>query len=163
MEMLELNDRIIELYRDGCTLEYLAKCLNIPSEVVENILIEYKENNRNKRGFNDDFKETIAMRDLNGISRRQISIELGVNIATVKKACEKFGQSIKNKDTFENEHTKLDKFYDLSYCPKCHSKNVNKVEENTIFCKECLSEFYNVIDEDDNIHETHIINWEYID
>lgn len=163
MEMLELNDRVIELYREGCNLEYLAKCLNISSEVVEDVLSKYKEDNRNKRGFNDKFKETIAMRDLNDVSRRQISIELGINIATVKKACEKFGQSIKNKDAFENEHTKLDEFYDLSYCPKCHSKNVNKVEDNAIFCKECLSEFYNEVDEENEIYETHIINWEYVD
>lgn len=137
----ELEVKILEAYRDGNDLGYIVESFNIPYKRIKEILIRYKEYNREKRTFTEDFKRLIAERDINGVARRQIAEELEINVNTVKKACEQFGQAFKEKSSSEQAFTQinLDKF-DLKTCPNCESKNVNLVDDNTTYCKDCGAE-----------------------
>src|SRR5690606_11006195 len=114
-------------------LEYIIESLNITYKKVKQILINFKESNRYKRTFTDEFKKVIAERDMNGISRRQISLELEINANTVKRACEAFGQSLKGRVTSDNEYTKIDNVSDMSKCLLCGSKDLNEVDLNTYY------------------------------
>lgn len=155
--MNKLERKVIEMYRDGNRLENIAESLNITYKKVKQILINFKENNKYKRTFTDDFKKVIAERDMNGISRRQISLELEINVNTVKKACEKFGQTFKERTASNNEFTRIDGVFSLSECPLCNSADVNEVDDNTIYCMDCGNEFI--------IKKNHAlkVNWEYLD
>lgn len=155
--MSKLEDTVIEMYRDGNEIKYIIESLNITHKRVKQILIGMKESNRHKRTFTDEFKKIIAERDMNGISRRQISLELEINANTVRKACEKFGQTFKERASSDNEFTRIDGKFDLSECPSCKSKDVNEVEDNTIYCMSCGDEF--IIKKDHALK----INWEYVE
>lgn len=155
--MSKLEDKVIEMYRNGNEVEYIIESLNITYKRVKQILIGLKESSRYKRTFTDEFKKIIAERDMNGISRRQISLELEINANTVKKACEKFGQTLKERASSDNEFTRIDGKFNLSECPLCKSKDVNKVDDNTIYCMSCGNEFI--------INKDHVlkVNWEYVE
>ena len=155
--MNELESKVIEMYREGNKLEYIIESLNITYKKVKQILINFKESNRHKRTFTDEFKKIIAERDMNGISRRQISLELEINANTIKKACEKFGQTFKERASSDNEFTRIDGEFDMSECVSCKSKNVNEVDDNTIYCMDCGSEFV--------FKKGYVlkVNWEYLD
>lgn len=160
--MSELEEKIITAYREGSEMNYMVECFNISENQIKNILTNYKESNRLKRTFTDDFKKIIAERDINGIPRRQISIELEINASTVRKACEKFGQALKDKATSDNSYTKIwedndDIKLDLSKCPSCDNRNINQVDDNAIYCKSCGNEFFK------KNGVTYMINWCYID
>lgn len=155
--MSDLELKVLNAYQDGSDMGYIMECFNISHEKVKEILLSYRESNRHKRTFTDDFKRLIAERDINGISRRQISLELEINVSTVKKACEKFGQSLKDRATSDNLYTRIDREFDMSTCPSCGSKDVNEVDESTTFCKKCGNE---------HIHKSDYalkLNWEYLD
>lgn len=152
-----LERKVLDAYQDGSSMNYIVECFNVSHEKVKEILISFRENNRFKRTFTDEFKKVIAERDINGIPRRQISLELEINISTVKKACEKFGQSLKDRAISDNLYTRINVEFDMSTCPSCSSKNVNKVEDNTTFCKKCGNEHIHMID-----HALKL-NWEYLD
>lgn len=155
-----LNDielEVLEAYRDGSDLGYIIENLNISHNKVKSILINLKESSRYKRTFTDEFKMMIAERDTNGVSRRQISLELEINANTVKRACEKFGQSFKEKATSDNEFTVMDRVYDMSKCPSCGNEKINKVDDKTTYCKKCGNE--HVHNEDHTLK----VNWEYLD
>lgn len=155
--MSELEDRVIEMYRDGNKIECIIESLNITHKRVKQILIGLKESSRYKRTFTDEFKKIIAERDMNGISRRQISLELEINANTVKKACEKFSQTFKRRASSDNEFTRINGEFSLSECPLCKSKDVNEVDNNTIYCMSCGDEF--IIKKDHALK----VNWEYIE
>lgn len=155
--MNELESKVIEMYRGGNKLEYIIESLNITYKKVKQILINFKESNRYKRTFTDEFKKVIAERDMNGISRRQISLELEINANTVKRACEAFGQSLKGRVTSDNEYTKIDNVSDMSKCLLCGSKDLNEVDLNTYYCMKCGNEF---IFKGDHALK---VNWEYLD
>lgn len=153
----ELELKVLEAYQEGSDLGYIVECFNITYSRVKQILIAFKDANREKRTFTDDFKRVIAERDINGVSRRQIAMELEINVNTVKKACAKFGQALKDRASSENEYTRIEGKFDMNTCPSCGSNDVNEVEENTTYCKKCGSE---------HIHkEDHALklNWEYLD
>jgi len=153
----ELEQRVLNAYQDGSDIGYIIESFNITHEKVKEILLSYRDSNRYKRTFTDEFKMMIAERDINGISRRQISLELEINVGTVKKACELFGQALKDRASSENEYTRIDRAYDTSTCPTCNSKDVNEVDLNTYYCKKCGDEHIHLID--------HVLklNWEYLD
>lgn len=149
-------EEFVLLYEDGLSIGSISEHFEITEGEVHECLEQLKDLHRKGKGFDDDIKRVIAMRDKNEISRRQIASELSINIATIKKACEKFGQSVKAKDSFENYYEELEKFYDLSTCPDCNSKRVNEVDEDSIYCMDCGMEFFN------KNGKTNRINWEYI-
>lgn len=153
----ELKEKVLEAYQNGSNLGYMVECFNISNEEIKEILINYKENNRVKRTFTDDFKRLIAERDINGVARRQIAEELGINVNTVKKACQQFGQAFKEKSTSEQVYTRIDGEFWLDSCPSCNSYKVNVVEDNTTYCKDCGCE--HIIKEDHALR----LNWEYLE
>lgn len=132
---------ILEAYADGSPLGYLAESFGITYEEVEKLLIEYKEESRFKKSFTEDFRRTIAERDMNGVARNAIAKELGINVNTVKKACEAYGQSVKGKATNDNAYTRIDGEFDMSICPNCNSKRNNLVDDNVTYCLDCDSEY----------------------
>jgi hypothetical protein len=149
--------KILEMYQDGMDVGLIVEKLNIPHKVISKTLELYKENNRLKKSFTDEFKMMIAERDMNGVSRRQIASELGINANTVKKACEQFGQTHKEKASSENEYTRIEGSFPLDVCPSCKSKSVNVVDDNTTYCKKCGSEHIH------NKDHALKINWEYVE
>lgn len=154
---MNIEERVIEAYRDGSEMGFIVESLNISYKQVKSILINLKESSRYKRTFTDDFKKIIAERDMNGVSRRQISLELEINANTVKKACEAFGQSLKERASSDNEYTKIDGVTNMSQCPHCKSKSINEVDVNTYYCMDCGDEF---------IFKGNYalkVNWEYVD
>lgn len=155
--MNNIEEKIVEAYRDGSELGYIVEAFNIPYEEIKNILINLKESSRYKRTFTDEFKTIIAERDANGVSRRQISLELEINANTVKRACEQFGNSLKGRATSDNEFTKIDKVSDSNVCPSCESTKVNEVDINAIYCMSCGNEF--ILKKDHALK----VNWEYLD
>jgi transposase-like protein len=149
--------KILELYQDGMDIGLMVEKLNVPHRLIKNVLVAYKDANRLKKSFTDEFKMLIAERDMNGVSRRQIAQELEINANTVKKACEQFGQTHKEKATSENEYTRIEGEFPLTVCPSCKSDKVNVVEDNTTYCKSCGSE--HIHNEDHALK----INWEYVE
>lgn len=147
-----LTKKVLEAYQDGSDVNYITECFNITHQELKNILLSFKEDSRVKKTFSNEFKAMIAERDINGVPRRQIATELEINFNTVKKACEQFGQAIKEKATSDKVHSKVD-VQDLKACPSCKSKEVNKIESITmigesninttgIYCMECGDEFF---------------------
>ena len=157
--MSELSDTkrdIIDAYRDGSKLTYIAEQFNTSQEDIRSILLNLKELSRFKRTFTDEFKTIIAERDMSGISRRQISLELGINANTVKKACEQFGQPVKDRGSAPEEYDKILGNF-KSECPSCNSKDINNVDKSSIYCMACGDE-----------HELRDgyalrVKWEYLD
>lgn len=151
------DDEFLRLYKNGNDLNIIIRSLNLTKEESLEILKIFKEKNRFKNTFTEDFKKVIAERDSFGISRNQISYELGLSINTIRKACEKYGQKIKEKASSENLFTKIDGNFEMSVCPSCKSKNVNKVDDITTYCKDCGNEH--------EYHDEYVLrlNWEYLD
>lgn len=153
----EFETKILQAYKEGNDLGYIIESVNTTHKSIKDILLRYKEANRKGRSFTDEFKKMVAERDMNGVSRRQISIELEINVNTVKKACELFGKAFKEKAVSGNEYTRIDGKFDLKSCPSCESKKVNEVEDKTIYCKNCGDE--HIIKKDHALK----VNWEYLD
>lgn len=152
-----LEQKILEAYADGSPIGLIMESFNVSREQITEILDAHLEANRYKRTFTDEFKRMIAERDINGIPRRQIALELKLNVNTIKKACEQFGQALKERATSDNAYITVIRDFDLSTCPSCESKKVNVVDENTTYCKSCGNE--SVHNEDHAL----ILKWEYID
>lgn len=161
---MELNQRILEAYRDGSPLNFIQECFGVSKQYIKDILLDYKKRNRYKRTFTDEFKKMIAERDINGIPRRQIAHELNINISAVQNACKQFGQAVKERAFSDNTYTLVEGVHSLECCPSCGSKRVNEIESvawNTIttgiYCMACGDEHF-MLDE-----EVYRVNWEYID
>lgn len=163
------EQKVIEAYADGSQLTLIAESFNISETQVIEILRNFKEKSRYKKTFTDEFKKVISERDINGIARRTIGEELGINASTVKKACEKFGQAIKEKATSDQAYTRIDGEFDLKVCPSCGSNKNNLVDDSTTFCMSCDSEheyYFGEKDEDDEwVENPYVlkINFEYIE
>ena len=132
---------ILEAYADGSSMSYLAESFGITEEEVKAILITYKEESRFKKSFTDEFRKMIAERDINGVARNAIAKELELNVNTVKKSCEAFGQAVKGRATSDNAFTRIDGEFKLDTCPSCGSKRNNLVDENTTYCRDCGGEY----------------------
>ena len=148
---------ILEAYADGSSLSYLAESFGITEEEVKAILVTYKEESRFKKSFTDEFRKMIAERDLNGVTRNAIAKELELNVNTVKKSCEAFGQAVKGKATSDNAFTRIDGEFTMDTCPSCSSKKNNVVDDNTTYCMTCDSEH--------EYYEGYVfkINYEYLE
>lgn len=162
---MELNQRIIDAYRDGSPLSYIQQCFGVSNKYIKEVLIDYKERNRkHKKAFTDEFKKLIAERDINGVPRRQIAFELDVSMSTVQSACKQFGQAVKERAFSENTYTVVEGVHNLEHCPNCGSKRVNEIESvvgnvNTtgVYCMGCGSEYFILNG------QVYQVNWEYID
>jgi hypothetical protein len=155
-----LRQKVLDAYADGSPLSLIIESFNITYKQVEKILLDYKEDSKYKKSFTDDFKTMIAERDINGgkdITRSSIAKELQINPNTVKKACEQFGQSLKDKAVNEKAYTRLFGVFKISICPSCDSNKVNTVEDNIIYCLKCESEH---IFKEDHVLK---VNYEYIE
>jgi transposase-like protein len=148
---------ILEAYQDGMDIGLMVEKFNVPYKLIAQTLELYKNKNRLNKSFTDEFKMMIAERDMNGVSRRQIANELGINANTVKRACEQFGQTHKEKAVSENDYTRIEGKFPLTVCPSCGSKSVNVVDDNTTYCKDCGNEHIHLKD-----HALKI-NWEYVE
>lgn len=130
-------ENILESYADGNLISMISNSNKISEDEILKILAEHKVASKYKKTFTDDFKKMIAMRDINGVSRTAISNELQINISTVRKACEQFGQACKEKAVSENLVTKIEGDFTMDECPNCKSKRNNIVDENVTFCMDC--------------------------
>lgn len=135
-----LKEKILEAYTDGSALGVIIESFNITHEQLTKTLLEYKEESKFKRTFTDEFRQMIADRDINGVARSTIASELEINISTVKKSCEQFGQKVKERAISENLYTRIDGKFSLKECPSCKSKKNNLVDERTTYCLDCGSE-----------------------
>lgn len=143
-----MEEKVLGAYADGSEIRYIAKCFEMTEEEVLAVLHNFREKSRYKRSFTDDFKKLVAERDLK-FSRRQIAQELGINVATVKKSCEQFGNALKDKAVSDNMYSLVEGVDNLDVCPSCHSHKVNKIESiadniNTkgIYCMNCGDEHF---------------------
>lgn len=136
----KLEHRVVEAYSEGSPILLISESFKIPQRLALDILRKYKEESRLKRTFTDDFKKMVAERDMNGVPRSTIAEELQLNVNTVKKACEQFGQAIKEKATSDQVFTKIEGEFDLKVCPSCGSNKNNLVDEKTTYCMNCDTE-----------------------
>lgn len=135
-----LEQKVIEAYAEGSSILLISESFKISQRLTLGILRKYKEDSRHKRTFTDKFRKMIAERDMNGVARRTIAEELELNVNTVRKACEQFGQAIKEKATSELAFTRIDGDFSLKVCPSCGSKKNNLVDEKTTYCIKCGAE-----------------------
>lgn len=132
--------KVLEAYAEGSPISLIAESFKLSEEQVKSVLIKHKEDSRFKRTFTDEFRRMIAERDINGVPRSTIASELELNVNTVKKACETFGQAIKEKATSDKAFTRIDGEFKLDTCPSCGSKRNNLVDDRTTYCMACDSE-----------------------
>lgn len=158
MSLNEFEKGVLNAYRNGVDVGQIARLNNTTYDAIKDILMKFKEINRNKRIFTNEFKRVIADRDINGISRRQISLELEINASTVKRACEQFGRAFKEKPSpTNNEYTIIEGDFNILNCPTCGSRRVNEIDHKITYCMECGNE---------HIYKTGYVlkvNWEYLD
>lgn len=155
--MNDLEEKVLQAYQDGSDLGYIVESLNIPYKRVKEILVSYKNSNRLKRTFTDEFKTMIAERDINGVARSTIATELDISVSTVQKACVTFGQAIKDKSISDNAYTKVKGSLQDGECPSCKSKKLNTVDDNAVYCTSCGNEY---VEKEDGLYK---IEWHYID
>ena len=136
---------ILEAYADGSPVGLIAESFKTTQNEILEVLRNYKEDSRFKRTFTDEFRRMIAERDMNGVARSSIANELELNVNTIKKSCELFGQAIKEKATSDQAFTKIKGDFQLDTCPSCGSKRNNLVDDKTTYCMSCDSEheYYN--------------------
>lgn len=163
-----LEQKVIIAYTDGSPIPLIAESFKISKELVRDILLKYKEENTLKKSFTVEFRKMIAQRDIGGIARSSIAKELDINPNTVKKACEDFGQAIKEKAVSDRAFTRINGDFDMNECPSCNSKKVNEVDDNTIYCKKCGSEHIihkSYEDKDGVLHNGYAlkVNFEYLE
>lgn len=164
-----MKDNILESYADGNLVSMIAENYNISEEEVINVLIDYKTRSKHKKTFTDEFKQMIATRDINGASRSSIADELKINVNTVRKACEQFGQASKEKAVSDNIYTQIDGEFTMDRCPSCNSRRNNKVDDFATYCMDCGMEHeYNFgqKDEDGNwVVKPYVlkVNFEYLE
>ncbi|PGO60752.1 hypothetical protein CN981_09450 [Priestia megaterium] len=158
-----LEQKVLDAYADGSSIEVMSECFNITSYDIIDILQTYKENSRYKKSFTDEFKQIVAQRDSANIPRSQIAKEFGVTVNTVKKACEQFGQALKEKANSDNAYSKVEGVDNLDICPNCKSKKVNEIDSITeqvntsgIYCMDCGNEYFTM---NDVIYK---VNFEYL-
>lgn len=139
------TDRIVESvkadYAEGVLIESIGELHHMTAQDVLMILREYKESCTFKRNFTDEFKIMIAERDMNEeITRSSIADDLQINPNTIKRACENFGNALKEKAQSAQEFTRIDGLFSFKECPSCKSQKVNKVDEHTLYCMVCGDE-----------------------
>lgn len=153
-----LEKRVVSAYTDGSTVNLIAESFDLEPENVLDMLRAYRKSCRTPRTFTDEFKKMVAERDMSGAARMEMARELGINVNTVKKACEEFGQKNKDRTDFERLHTRVDGVFSKEKCFKCEGSHVNEVDDSgATYCFDCGSE---VVYMEDHIL---VLNWEFVD
>ncbi|UUV47004.1 DNA-binding protein [Bacillus phage vB_BanS-Thrax5] len=180
---MKLLAKIINAYSEGSEIKFIAECFNLTEERVLEELRNFKEQSRYKRTFTDEFRIMVAERDMRKISRTKIAEELQLNVATVKTACEKFGNALKEVASNDNVYTVVEGVTSIDTCPNCGNKKVNEIETtfgnsvvDGIYCMECGDEHFivhnyeEVRDKDTDVvnhkfinSDVYRINWEYLE
>lgn len=182
---MKLLAKIINAYSEGSDINLIAECFNITEERVLEELRNFKEQSRFKRTFTDEFRIMIAERDMRNIPRSRVAEELQLNVATVKSACEKFGNALKEVASNDNVYSIVEGVTSIKTCPSCGNKKVNEIESvygassvvvDGIYCMECGDEHFivhnyeEIKDEDNNVvgqkfinSDVYRINFEYLE
>jgi len=182
---MKLLAKIINAYSEGSDIKLIAECFNITEEQVLEELRNFKEKSRFKRTFTDEFRIMIAERDMRKISRTKIGEELQLNVATVKTACEKFGNALKEVASNDNVYSIVEGVTSIKTCPSCENKKVNEIESvygasavvvDGIYCMECGDEHFivhnyeEIKDEKNNVvgqkfinSDVYRVNFEYLE
>ncbi|UGO50770.1 hypothetical protein PQE68_gp179 [Bacillus phage vB_BanS_Sophrita] len=180
---MKLLAKIINAYSEGSDIKFISECFSITEERVLEELRNFKEQSRFKRTFTDEFRIMVAERDMRQIPRSRIAEELQLNVATVKSACEKFGNALKEVASNDNVYSIVEEVKDIKTCPTCGNKKVNEIESvfgnsvvDGIFCLECGDEhfivhkFDEVKDEDGEVvsrdyldSDVYRVNFEYLE
>lgn len=158
--MIDIDDKILEMYERGSELGTIIETQNITHKHLMLVLKRFVENNKNKNGtYTDDIKKVIASRDRAGVTRGNISFELGININTVRSACEKFGKPRKKSEgQIKNQlFVRIGKGNNFDKCPLCKSSKVNEVEIDEFYCIDCGNEFRT---DGNHIYK---LNWDMVD
>ena len=153
---MDLN-KLKEMYGKGMPLSLIAEEFKVTEEEVLKQLRDIKKQSVYGRTYSDNLKQLISKRDAAGVSRRTISFELEVGMATVKRSCEQFGNAFKDASKSDKRYTIIAGKHDFDKCPLCKSQKVNVVEERTTYCKSCNNEF---VHKPDHVLK---VNWEYVD
>ncbi|SDX97299.1 hypothetical protein [Thermoactinomyces sp. DSM 45892] len=158
------EEKVLDAFSKGVGILVIQEELSCLESDISRILIKYKEKNRQKNSFSDDFKKLIAERDMHNVPRKTIATELRINVATVSKACKQFGQKTKGRVSSYNLYSEIVGINNLKRCPNCNSEKVNRIESlvrnfNTsgIFCMDCGNEYFELKG------KFYHINFEYID
>jgi transposase-like protein len=152
------KDRILSAYAEGSSIMLIAESYDMSNSEVKEVLQNYRQSCRTPRTFTDEFKKMVAERDMNGAARMEIARELGINVNTVKKACEELGQKNKDRTDFDRLYTKIEGIFTKDKCYKCESTKLNDVDDiGTTYCFKCGSE---VTYKEDHIL---VLNWEFVD
>ncbi|UUV46736.1 DNA-binding protein [Bacillus phage vB_BanS-Thrax4] len=170
---MELRGKVINAYAEGSDINFMAECFGITPQEVLNELRQFKEDSVYKRTFKDEFKIMIAERDMRKITRTSIAEDLQLNVATVKNACEKFGNAIKEFASNDNLYEKVEGATSIKTCPNCKSSKVNAIDSafhnivvDGIFCMDCGNEYLQVdtYEKEELISsDVYKVNFEYLD
>lgn len=157
--------KLIDLYKSGLSIKEISSQMEISEEEVLNGLREYRDSQKTKGRYTDEFMKLIAKRDCHEVLRKDIMSELGISRNFLSKAIEQFGFLKKmNGEDSEEFYAKLDRNFDSSKCPECKSKRVNHlntlyngVPARGMYCISCGSEF---VKHDNNVYR---VKWENVD
>lgn len=150
-------EELIKLYRQGKTIVYLSERLEMPISYIKHLLHHYKESSRiNMKIYKEEFKEVIAERYQNGVSKKEIAREIKVSESFVTNVNALFPLN-QRRQSRKSEYKLHSTYKPLDVCLNCKSTNINPIEtiiEKTlpngtryqktkgIFCKDCSSEFF---------------------
>ncbi|WP_336682736.1 hypothetical protein [Enterococcus casseliflavus] len=157
-------EELIKFYRQGKTLVALSEKLEMPISYIKHLLHHYKESSRiNMKIYKEDFKEVIAERYQNGVSKKEISREIKVSESFITNVNAQFPQN-QRKQVRQTEYKLHSTYQPLNACLNCRSENINDIEtiiekvQSTgtryqktkgIFCKDCSHEFFYFINDED--------------
>lgn len=143
-------EELFNMYAEGTEESLLNDYLSEYDMTFKDLIMYIVEENidQESKRLSNTLKVAIANRDRNGISRKIIARELGINYKTVQRACEKYGNPSKNMDkTSERDlYEDVSDTYTLEkgilICPRCNKKtNLVDSATNSHYCKHCLQEY----------------------
>ena len=148
------ENKLIDLYSDGLTLESIATELSCSVPEVLAKLIEYREENRTHiKGktyeYSSEFKDVITDRFIRNVSYTTIADDFQLNRTKLRSLIDESGFVVDTRAVQEEEPIDWD---DFTTCPECKcSDKVAPVGENYFYksykaanCTNCQVEWYRV-------------------
>ena len=156
---------ILKLYKSGASIKEISSELQISEEDVLHKLRDYKESQKRKGQYTEEFMKFVAKRDSHEVLRKDIMSELNISRSFLSKAIEQFGFLKKmNGEESEEFYLKIDSDFNMSTCPECGSKKMNElntlfngVPAKGIYCLSCGNEF---VTHENNLYR---VKWENVD
>lgn len=160
-----MENKVLELYKSGVSIKEISSEVKASEDEILNILRNYKESQKQKGQYTEEFMKFVAKRDCHEVLRKDIMSELNISRSFLSRAIEQFGFLKKmNGEDSEEFYSKFDKNFDSSKCPECNSKKVNHlntlyngVPAKGIYCISCGNEF---VKHENNIYK---VKWENVD